>query len=133
MGFNFGSKPKSLNFGIEGVTKENLEYFCKTMVIDELVQNELKIPYDKALGEDLDRQVRFYLVVRKDRSYDIISGEKFEKFLEDNFVHDYQTVLSDKAKACRNHFVKDLVNKHKKAADLLPKYTKDDLHRAKLN
>lgn len=122
----FGTKPKSVKIDLSKVKPSELEYFCKSSKLTEASMKALNLPFDKRVSDDMELEICFYFVVLKNRNYDVISSVTFDAWQKQNDIdldiEDF--VLTAKAKACFDHFVKFLVGEHQKHKEKLPVYTK---------
>lgn len=118
-------KPKSIEFDIQGTAPADLEYFCKTSVIDELVYQKLGLNFDRDFADELEFDVTFYLIIKTNGEYTVISKNKLLRWLYENKLDEgtFKRNKSDFAEKCIRHFVKFLVGQHKKNASLLKETT----------
>jgi hypothetical protein len=76
----FGN-PQLRDIKVSEITKDNLEYFCKTSYIDKIRLTRMKKPFDQSLADAMEAKSRHYFVVLKNRIYDVLPGYAFEKKL----------------------------------------------------
>lgn len=100
------NRPELKTIKVEDLKRENLEYFCKTSAIDEMVMKRRGLKFDKELSEAMEKDSRMYFVVKSNRQYDVLSSLVLEPWLKANGI--VELPLSDKARFCREHYIKKL-------------------------
>jgi hypothetical protein len=96
-------KPTSRNIDLSKCNPQDLEFYCKTSYLDEILCKKLKRSFNKILSEGQEQFVRHYMIVKTNSEYTVISGVLLEPWLEKNGIKDLQ--MSTKAKACVDHFI----------------------------
>jgi hypothetical protein len=104
-GFRF--KPNLKNIELQKLDPEKVEYFCTTKSIDRIRCKAAGITFNEELADALEEQVRFYYIVKTNYEYDVVPGPLFENLNEDWKLIQKQHV-SDKAKKCIDHYIKNL-------------------------
>lgn len=99
-------KPKNCEIDLKRTFAHEIEYYCKTSLLDEIVCKKEKVAFSKELAEAIEVVVRHYFIVKKNQEYCIISGTLLEKYLKDNIIGELPQ--SDKAKQCIDHYIKSL-------------------------
>ena len=97
-------KPKSTIIDPFGLNPKDIEYFCNTRVIDEIVTKRKKLEFDSDLADFMDKKSRMYFVVLKSGGYDVVSGETLEPFLRGWKLD--ETPVTPEALICIDHFIK---------------------------
>src|SRR5260221_7711567 len=113
-------KPKNIKINIETLKPAQLEYYCSTVDIDREVLVGMGLTFNNQAAMDMQISSPFYFVVKKNGEYDVIKGIHFEPWLEGVKAHHIDIFnITDKAKACKDHFMPALIEEHKKNAHLL--------------
>lgn len=129
---NLFKRPKSTKIDLSTLKVKELEYFCKTSVLDKMVHEKMELPYNQDTADEMEKFVCFYMIIKKNGEYDAVSGPKFDAWKEQKGVPDLQLQKTASAQSCIDHFVKFLVKEHKDAAYLLERQ-KDELPQKLIN
>lgn len=78
---NWTFKPKNTTIDLETLKPEDLEYYCTNRHVDKLIMHAIKEPFDEKLADDMDKYMRTYFIVKKNREYDVKSGVLFEGWM----------------------------------------------------
>jgi hypothetical protein len=96
-------KPKRGKIDLKKTIAQNIEYYCKTTELDQIVCERKDLPFNKDIAETWEKHARTYFVIKKNMEYDLISGTLLEPWLKEQQLE--LPEQSAKAKKCINHYL----------------------------
>jgi hypothetical protein len=119
----FGLTPKNTKIDLATLTEADLEYYCTTQHIDKEVMKGRGLTWDQAVADSMEKEVRYYFVVKTNREYDVIAGPAFEEWMKDIFPlrwidsehqvrNDPHRIATAKGITCKNHYVSFLLQEY---------------------
>lgn len=101
--FKRRSKPTQRKIDLSRTNAQDIEYYCKTSVLDEILCKKLKRDFNKEVAEGQEKHVRFYLLIKKNSEYEILSGVLLEPWLKEKGIGELPE--TPKAKLCIDHYI----------------------------
>lgn len=102
----FNLKPRLKSIDVGKLEPKQIEYFCKTQVIDKKIILRKGEHWNQELADMMEKPYAHYFVVKKNMEYDVISGLFFDEFLKVNAIEDMPE--TPKAKKCIEHYIQKL-------------------------
>ena len=104
-GFRIKPNLKVIDFKI--LKPQQLEFFCKKQVVDKMIMDKRKLPWDQTLADEMDQGDTQFFVVKTNMEYDIVFWSALSNFLK---KHQLPEIMkrSEKADKCIQHLIKSL-------------------------